>query len=147
MCWISEAWKLGGLDGEKLETCKGLVNQANPFGEKLYLCGPSRGIPGATWRGLVGSSFPLGDRCGCSLAVLKPAWSGLGAGLGALGMVLGGLGAILDGLEAVLGLFGSGLGAVLGHRGGLGGSWGALGAFLAVLGMILGDLGAGLGRS
>ena len=53
----------------------------------------------------------------------------------------------MDGLEAVLGLFGSGLGVVLGHRGGLGGSWGALGAFLAVLGMILGDLGAGLGSS
>ena len=110
--------------------------QANPFGEKLYLCGPSWGIPGATWRGLVGSSVPLGDRCGWSVAVLKPAWSGLGAGLGALGVVLGSLGAILDGLETVLC-----------HWGGLGSSWGALGAFLVVLGMILGDLGAGLGRS
>ena len=63
----------------------------------------------------MGSSVPLGDRRGWSVAVLKRAWSGLGAGLG--------------------------------HRGGLGGSWGALGAFLAVLGMILGGLGAGLGRS
>ena len=95
----------------------------------------------------MGSSVPLGDRHGWSVAVLVRAWSGLGALLGALGVVLGDLGAILDGLEAVLGLFGTGLGAVLCHRGGLGGSWRALGAFLAVLGMILGDLGAGLGRS
>ena len=95
----------------------------------------------------MGSSFPLGDRCGCSVAVLKPAWSGLGAGLGALGVVLGGLGAILDGLEAVLGFFWERSRGSLGHRGGLGGSWGALGAFLVVLGMILGAVGASLGRS
>ena len=65
----------------------------------------------------MGSSVPLGGRHGWSVAVLKRAWSGLGAGLGALGVVLGGLGAIVDGLEAVLGLFGGGLGAVWG------GSW------------------------
>ena len=73
------------LSGEKLETCKGLVNQANPFGEKLYLCGPSRGIPGATWRGLVGSSVPLGASWEHLGVVLAASWGDLEAS----GRVLG----------------------------------------------------------
>ena len=70
----------------------------------------------------MGSSVPLGDRCGWSVAVLKLAWSGLGALLGALGVVLGGLGAILDVLRRCRGC----LGAVLGQ------SW-VTGAVLAAL--------------
>ena len=64
--------------------------EVDTFGEKLYLCGPSWGIPGATWRGLVGSSVPLGaswERLG---KVLAASWGDLKASgrvLGRLEMV------------------------------------------------------------
>ena len=70
--------------------------QADPFGKKLYLCGPSWGIPGATWKGLLGSSVPLGVSWECLGEVSAASWRDLEAS----GRVLGPLEATFGGMLA-----------------------------------------------